>query len=37
LGEAPDVGFDGNKAGSEIVLELKNRFAKIDGIFQFQA
>lgn len=35
LGGAPEQGFDGNKAGSEIVLDLKNRFAKIDGIVFF--
>jgi hypothetical protein len=33
LGDAPEQGFDGNKSGSEIVLDLKNRFAKIDGSF----
>lgn len=31
LGTSPEQGFDGNKSGSEIVLDLKNRFAKIDG------
>jgi hypothetical protein len=31
LGPAPKTTYGGKQAGSEIVLELKDRFAKVDG------
>jgi hypothetical protein len=33
IGEAPPVGYGSKQAGSEVTLDLRNRFAKVDGLF----
>ena len=35
LGAAPEPGFDGNKNDGDIILDLKNRFTTLDGIFDY--